>query len=126
MNTHMCVQVSLMDNIPFDTANKPIQELEHKSRMYTKPDLTLLTPLVAGELPSLSFLERRYDLRNVRILLRAQEANSGNFADTSAMILETRSRGWCEMGTKISNFCSMILLTYDCVKEVCVCVCVCV
>lgn len=48
----------------------------------------------------------------MRILFLAHEANSGNLALTSAMMSEMISRGWWEMGTKMSSFCSITPRTY--------------
>lgn len=70
---------------------------------------TLPMPLARGMDPgSFSFLERLYDLRNVLILFRTQDANSGNLALASAIISDIKSRGWWEMGTSTSSLCSMI------------------
>lgn len=54
-----------------------------------------VTPFCAGlTATSLIFFDLRYDLRKVRILLRTQEANSGNLVLASAIISVMSSRGW--------------------------------
>ena len=50
----------------------------------------------------------------MRILFLTQDANSGNLTLASAMMSEMTSRGWCDMGTNMSSFCSITPRTYAC------------
>ena len=77
----------IMDSIITDTHT-------HTVVMVTL-DALAVTPFCAGltDTTSLIFLDRRYDFRKVRILLRTQEANSGNLVLASAIISVISSRG---------------------------------
>ena len=48
----------------------------------------------------------------MRILFLTQDENSGNLVLASAMICETSSRGWWEMGIRTSSCCSITPRTY--------------
>ena len=63
---------------------------------------------------ALNFLERRQDLRNVRILLRVQVSNSGKCFLASFMISSTRCLGCREMGILQSIRDSISCFTYAC------------
>lgn len=92
---------------------------------FTRLRLLLFPPFVftypaafATAIDSLTFLLRRYDFKNVRILFLTQELKSGNLDCTSAMISLSNSRGCSEIGIWRFSLCSINPFTYAYNKHV--------